>query len=98
MLLSPAARTIPNETNETGENMTTETETVILPIHNHQGYAADQIHSSMTLADLADMVDLAIERYGKDAIVVTKESGNRYGARWGSIDSFSEIAAEDDDE
>ncbi|AKF14337.1 hypothetical protein SEA_VINCENZO_75 [Mycobacterium phage Vincenzo] len=59
--------------------------TVIMATDNNQGYAADQVSTDMTLADLLAAVQEAIDTYGEDAKVVTKDSGQRYGANFGRL-------------
>ena len=58
---------------------------VRLAVSNNLGYAEDQITESMTLSDLLRAVEDAITEYGPDVMVVTADSGYRYGARFGSI-------------
>lgn len=57
----------------------------ILEISSNEGYSADQVPTALTLGQLMDLLDEAIESYGEDAIIVTRDAGNRYGARWGKI-------------
>ena len=75
---------------------------VILSISNNEGYAADQVRDSMTLVDLRRAIDEAIENFGPDAMIVTEETGNMRGARFGSIstyeDTFSAVEGDEDDE
>jgi len=78
--------------------MTNDTQTIaILSLNNNQGYAANQATNGMTLADLLELVEYAIEDHGEDAKIVTRDTGNRRGANWGSITLHSEIEASDDD-
>lgn len=70
---------------------------VVIEVDNNQGYAPDQVVSGMTLHDLHQLVEDAIHDHGGDCIVVTKDSGNRYGARWGGINPFSDIESVDDE-
>ena len=75
------------------------TKIVTLPIHPNSGYNAEQVSSRMTLADLAEMIQDAIEKFGEDSVVVTHDLGNRYGANFGRIDQFQDIElVENDDE
>ena len=71
---------------------------VLLSVSNNEGYAPDQITGSMTLASLLQEVQQAIEMHGPDAMIVTMESGNHFGARYGSLstweDTFTAVDAE----
>lgn len=75
--------------------------TVILSVDNCKGYAADQVESTMTLRDLLAAVEDAITEFGEDAIIATKDTGNRYGAQFGRLDQwgdlFTDAAPEDED-
>lgn len=66
---------------------------VILAVDNNRGYGPEQVPTSMTLADLLALVETAIDEHGEDALVVTKDSGNRYGANWGAVSSYEDITA-----
>jgi hypothetical protein len=74
---------------------------VLLAVSNNQGYGPDQVEGSMTLGALRDALEEAINTYGEDAMIVTKESGNRYGARYGAVDiyadTFTGVDEEDED-
>ncbi|UXE04394.1 hypothetical protein SEA_FUNSIZED_23 [Mycobacterium phage Funsized] len=65
--------------------------TVVMSLDNNQGYGPDQVNTEMTLRDLLHAVEDAIAEHGLDARVVTKDSGNRYGARWGRIDADGDL-------
>lgn len=86
-------------------NTNTETATVLLPISDNEGYSPEQIRTRVTLADLLESVQEAIENFGADAKVVTS-NGQRYGASFGSLQAIgSEVVisdanpdAEDEDE
>lgn len=59
--------------------------------HNaNQGYGPDQV-KGMTLRDLLTAVQEAIDEHGEDAEIVTKDNGNRYGANWGTLDSYGDL-------
>lgn len=60
---------------------------VLLSISNNEGYAPDQIHTKMTLGELFQQVQEAIDMFGEDALIVTAETGNQRGARFGSLSS-----------
>lgn len=61
--------------------------TVLLPVNDNQGYAPDQVRTNVTLQDLLESVQQAIEEFGEDAKVVLS-NGQRYGAGFGSIQAF----------
>ena len=63
---------------------------VLLSVSNNEGYAPDQITGSMTLASLLREVEQAIEMHGPDAMIVTMESGNYCGARYGSLSTYED--------
>lgn len=76
-------------------------EQVLLAVDNNRGYAPDQITDSMTLRDLLNAVEQAIADFGEDAMVVTLDGGNRYGANFGAIsiyaDTFTAVETEGED-
>ena len=63
---------------------------VLLSVSNNQGYAPDQIDNTMVLGTLLAAVQAAIEQFGADAQVVTMETGNYRGARFGSISTWED--------
>lgn len=75
---------------------------VLLSVSNNEGYAADQIDNSMTLRDLYQAIEEAMETYGEDCMIVTKDTGNRYGANFGKIDiyedTFRSVHGDDDED
>ena len=58
------------------------------------GYGMDQV-SSITLGELKELVDELFEQYDENTEIVTVDSGNRYGAKYGKIYVGT---IEDDDE
>lgn len=60
--------------------------TVKLQHTGNQGYAPSQIRTRMTLGDLLSQLEEAIEEFGEDAVLVTYQTNNRYGASWGKLD------------
>lgn len=71
---------------------------VLLAVTNNQGYGPDQVSGSMTLGALRDALEEAINTYGEEAEIVTKETGNRYGARYGSVDIYADTFVGVDEE
>ena len=71
---------------------------VTMNVTNNQGYGPDQVETRMTLADLLVEVENAIGDFGEDAIVVTHESGNRYGASWGKVSTYNTFQQAEDNE
>lgn len=75
--------------------------TLTLNINAARGYSADQIikdGGALTLADLLEAVQDAIEQYGEDAMVVTKDPDNvRYGAGYGMVIGHEMFAAVDEE-
>lgn len=57
---------------------------VTLPIDDNQGYSADQVETNVTLQDMLEALQEAIEEHGEDAVVVLS-NGQRYGAGFGAI-------------
>jgi hypothetical protein len=57
---------------------------LVLPIEDGQGYAPDQISTNVTLQELLEGIQEAIQEYGSDSLVVL-DNGQRYGARFGAI-------------
>lgn len=69
-------------------------------VEGNLGYAPDQIDSVMSLGDILDQVQEAIEEWGEDAEVVLHQQNNRYGANYGKLskwDLFSDPADEEED-
>jgi hypothetical protein len=62
---------------------------VRMSIAERQGYSAEQVTNTMTLRDLREALEQAIERFGEDARIVT-DNGDRYGARFGGVDSYDD--------
>ena len=77
---------------------TTTARRVVLAVDNNQGYAADQVETRMTLGDLLATIEQAVADFGEDALVVTRDTGNRYGANWGRLDQWAEVADADDED
>ena len=59
--------------------------TVILQLDSNIGYTADQITNRITLSDLRDYIEEAIDLYGAEAEVVTQDQDNITGAAFGRI-------------
>ena len=57
---------------------------VTLPIDDNQGYGPEQIDTIVTLRDMLEGIQEAIEEFGEDAVVVL-DNGQRYGARYGRV-------------
>jgi hypothetical protein len=64
--------------------------TVLLNISDNEGYAPDQIGTSITLTDLLAAVEQAIADHGDDAKVVLS-NGQKYGAGFGSISPWADV-------
>lgn len=77
--------------------MSNTSEYVVMQVSANRGYAADQVESRMTLADLLVEVENAIGDFGEDAIVVTQDRDNRYGAAWGKISTYGGVFEATDD-
>jgi len=78
--------------------ITESTPVVLMSIAERQGYSPQQVTNTMTLFDLREALEEAIERFGEDAVNVT-DNGDRYGARFGGVDSRADLfASQDDDE
>lgn len=75
---------------------------VLMSISAAQGYAPDQISDTMTLGDLLAAVQAAAEEFGEEALVVTIDANNRYGAGFGGIsqwgDTFTAADPDGDDD
>ena len=75
--------------------------TLLLSIQPNEGYSPDQVERRMTLAELQEAIEYAIDEYGDDAEIVL-DNGQRYGAQYGYIagrvdDLFCEADNDDDD-
>lgn len=75
--------------------------TLLLDVQPNAGYSPEQVERRMTLAELMEAIEYAIDEYGDDAEVVLN-NGQRYGAQFGYIagrvdDLFYEADDNDDD-
>lgn len=61
--------------------------TVLIPIDDNQGYAPDQISTRVTLQDMLESIQEAIDDFGSDALVVL-HNGQRTGAGFGRFQSY----------
>jgi len=68
-------------------------ETVLLQVFPNAGYRPAQVGTSVTLADLLAEVQEAIETYGEDALVVTRNDQSR-GALYGKVASVGHMFRE----
>lgn len=74
---------------------------ISLNVEGNLGYGADQIQTKLTLADLLEQVQDAIELWGDDAEVVLYQNNNQYGANYGRLaayDLFDVTDTYDEDE
>lgn len=85
-------------------NTQTDTQVLVLAIEDNQGYsprqAVQRAGQAMTLGELLLLVEQAVDAYGEDAVLVT-DNGDRYGARYGVIDTYRDTfvpATDEDDE
>ncbi len=72
---------------------------VLLKHEGNLGYSPDQVNG-ITLADLLELVEEAVEEWGGDTEVVLYQTNNRYGANYGTLyrwDVFS-VPSSDEDE
>lgn len=65
-----------------------------LTVSGSQGYSADQIKSSITVAELREM----LEGLEDDAEVVIYDNANGYGASFGRITRYIEEADSEEEE
>lgn len=70
---------------------------VLLNVESNLGYGADQV-KGMTLADLLEAVEMAIEDWGADTEVVPHQINNQYGANFGTVHQWDTFTAENDQE
>lgn len=63
---------------------------ILMMINPNGGYAADQVEE-MTLADLLQAVEDAISEFGEEATFATYDAGNRYGAKYGSLEAHQPL-------
>lgn len=66
-----------------------------IEILSNAGYGMDQV-KSITLGELKELVDELFEQYDEDTEIVTVDSGNTYGAKYGKI--YASIIEDDDEE
>ena len=65
-----------------------------IKILSNAGYGFDQVNS-VTLGELRDFIEEMIEYYDEETEVVTIDSGNKYGAKYGRL--YLQEVSEDDD-
>ena len=65
-----------------------------IEILSNAGYGMDQV-KSVTLGELRDFIEEMIEYYDEDTEVITVDSGNKYGAKYGKL--YLREVSEDDD-
>lgn len=70
----------------------------VMNVSANRGYAADQVESRMTLGALLEEIENAIGMFGEDAIVVTRDRDNRYGASWGKLSTYDGLFDYNEDE
>lgn len=64
---------------------------ITLNIHSNAGYSADQVvDRTITLQDLLEAVQQAVEDHGEDAKIILNE-GQTYGANFGYLSPFEEL-------
>lgn len=68
---------------------------LMLAINPSEGYSVEEFdergnrgHEIMTLQDLMDEVEDAIERHGAETKIITYDHQNRYGAAFGTIEEI----------
>lgn len=69
-------------------------------VESNLGYGPDQIERPMSLGDLLEAVQSAVEEWGEDAEVVLHQINNGYGANYGKLnmwDLFEASGDEDED-
>lgn len=59
------------------------------------GYGMDQV-KGITLGELKELVDELFEQYDEDTEIITIDSGNVYGAKYGKI--YADIIEDEDDD
>lgn len=83
--------------------MSTTTQPIaVLATDDRQGYSARQAADrtrTLTLGELASLIEDALEVFGEDALVIT-DNGDNYGARFGVLDVYRDtlVAADEDEE
>lgn len=71
---------------------------ISINVEGNLGYSPDQIESRITLGDLLEQVQEAIEEWGEDAEVVLHQMNNRYGASYGRLNRYELFGETDTDE
>lgn len=75
------------------------TKIIAMNVLPNAGYSADQVSDEgISLRDLMAAIETAIHEFGEDAILVTQDSGNRYGARFGYLEKFGDLFEDTDDD
>lgn len=71
---------------------------VALTVEGAQAHGAEDVYTDATLGDLLDLIQMAVEEFGSDAVVVTRDVANRYGAMFGRISPVDAVVEIEDEE
>lgn len=66
-------------------------------VEGNLGYGADQIERPMSLGDLLEAVQEAVDEWGEDAEVVLHQQNNQYGANYGRIVQWGAFEGDDEE-
>lgn len=69
----------------------------LLNVESNLGYGADQVRG-MTLGELLEAVQTAVDEWGEDTEVVLHQTNNRYGANYGTISQWDTFTAPEPDD
>lgn len=69
----------------------------LLNVESNLGYGADQVQG-MTLGELLEAVQTAVDEWGEDTEVVLHQTNNRYGANYGTISQWDTFTAPEPDD
>lgn len=70
---------------------------VAITVEGAQAHGAEDVYTDATLYDLLNLVQDAIDEFGYDAVVVTRDAANRYGAMFGRFSAVDGIVATDEE-
>lgn len=66
-------------------------QTIVMTTRPHDAYTVEDVSAhGMTLGELLEAVQTAIETHGEDTRIVISDPGNRYGAQYGYLPAYGD--------
>lgn len=68
---------------------------VVFKISANEGYSPAQVRGRLTVGELREFLE---DLPDDDMEIITDDESNRYGARWGIMEGFDIVNADEDDD